>query len=161
MTRLLAGVVVVITGRLASFSREKAAEAVRQAGGKATSSVSKKTGFVVAGENVGSKCDKAVELDPARARLPRPPQRRPRSRPPVIARSDWSGSVSSNPSRPGSRSTPPGRRGGADSQFGEAGKGQVKAIAKFATAYADQNERDYQALVDAVKSGRITAEPGL
>jgi uncharacterized protein (DUF2252 family) len=36
-----------------------------------------------------------------------------------------------------------------------------KAIAKFATAYADQNERDYQALVDAVKSGRITAEPGL
>jgi uncharacterized protein (DUF2252 family) len=36
-----------------------------------------------------------------------------------------------------------------------------KAIAKFATAYADQNERDHQALVDAVKSGRITAEPGL
>jgi uncharacterized protein (DUF2252 family) len=36
-----------------------------------------------------------------------------------------------------------------------------KAIAKFATAYADQNERDYQALIDAVKSGRITAEPGL
>jgi uncharacterized protein (DUF2252 family) len=36
-----------------------------------------------------------------------------------------------------------------------------KAIAKFAFAYADQNERDYEALVDAVKSGRITAEPGL
>jgi uncharacterized protein (DUF2252 family) len=36
-----------------------------------------------------------------------------------------------------------------------------KAIAKFASAYADQNERDYQALVDAVKSGRITAEQGL
>jgi uncharacterized protein (DUF2252 family) len=36
-----------------------------------------------------------------------------------------------------------------------------KAIAKFATAYADQNERDYQELLDAVKSGRITAEPGL
>jgi uncharacterized protein (DUF2252 family) len=36
-----------------------------------------------------------------------------------------------------------------------------KAIAKFATAYADQNERDYQALIDAVKSGRINAEPGL
>jgi uncharacterized protein (DUF2252 family) len=36
-----------------------------------------------------------------------------------------------------------------------------KAIAKFATVYADQNERDHQALVDAVKSGRITAEPGL
>jgi uncharacterized protein (DUF2252 family) len=36
-----------------------------------------------------------------------------------------------------------------------------KAIAKFAVAYADQNERDYQALVDAVKSGRITAELGV
>jgi uncharacterized protein (DUF2252 family) len=36
-----------------------------------------------------------------------------------------------------------------------------KAIAKFAFAYADQNERDHQALVDAVKSGRITAEQGL
>ena len=36
-----------------------------------------------------------------------------------------------------------------------------RAIAKFAAAYADQNERDYQALVDAAKSGRITAEHGL
>ena len=36
-----------------------------------------------------------------------------------------------------------------------------RAIAKFAAAYADQNERDHQALVDAVKSGRITAEQGL
>jgi uncharacterized protein (DUF2252 family) len=36
-----------------------------------------------------------------------------------------------------------------------------RAIVKFAPAYADQNERDYQALVDAVKSGRITAEQGL
>jgi uncharacterized protein (DUF2252 family) len=36
-----------------------------------------------------------------------------------------------------------------------------RAVADFATAYADQNERDHQALVDAVKSGRITAEPGL
>ncbi len=60
--RLLAGVSVVITGTLAEFSREEAAEAVRQAGGKVTSSVSKKTDFVVAGENAGSKYDKAVEL---------------------------------------------------------------------------------------------------
>jgi len=60
--RLLAGVSVVITGTLAEFSRDEAAEAVRQAGGKVTSSVSKKTGFVVAGENAGSKYDKAVEL---------------------------------------------------------------------------------------------------
>jgi uncharacterized protein (DUF2252 family) len=36
-----------------------------------------------------------------------------------------------------------------------------RAITKFAAAYADQNERDYHALVDAVKSGRITAEPGV
>ena len=36
-----------------------------------------------------------------------------------------------------------------------------RAITKFAAAYADQNERDHQGLVDAVKSGRITAEPGV
>ena len=60
--RLLAGVSVVITGTLPDFSREEAGEAVRQAGGKVTSSVSKKTDFVVAGENAGSKYDKAVEL---------------------------------------------------------------------------------------------------
>ncbi len=60
--RLLAGVSVVITGTLAGLSRDEAAEAVRQAGGKVTSSVSKKTDFVVAGENAGSKYDKAVEL---------------------------------------------------------------------------------------------------
>jgi DNA ligase (NAD+) len=60
--RVLAGVSVVITGTLAELSRDEAAEAVRQAGGKVTSSVSKKTGFVVAGENAGSKYDKAVEL---------------------------------------------------------------------------------------------------
>jgi DNA ligase (NAD+) len=60
--RLLAGVSVVITGTLPGFSREEAAEAVRQAGGKVTASVSKKTGFVVAGESAGSKYDKAVEL---------------------------------------------------------------------------------------------------
>jgi DNA ligase (NAD+) len=60
--RALAGVSVVITGTLPEFSRDEAAEAVRQAGGKVTSSVSKKTDFVVAGENAGSKYDKAVEL---------------------------------------------------------------------------------------------------
>ena len=60
--RLLAGVTVVVTGTLAGFSRDEAAEAVRAAGGKVTSSVSKKTDFVVAGENAGSKYDKAVEL---------------------------------------------------------------------------------------------------
>jgi DNA ligase (NAD+) len=61
-SRLLAGVTVVITGTLAKFSRDEAAEAVRAAGGKVSSSVSKKTAFVVAGENPGAKHDKAVEL---------------------------------------------------------------------------------------------------
>ena len=51
---------MVITGSLAEFSRDEAAEAVRAAGGKVTGSVSKKTGFVVAGENPGAKYDKAV-----------------------------------------------------------------------------------------------------
>jgi DNA ligase (NAD+) len=60
--RLLAGVTVVITGTLAGLSRDEAGEAVRAAGGKVSSSVSKKTHFVVAGENAGSKYDKAVEL---------------------------------------------------------------------------------------------------
>jgi DNA ligase (NAD+) len=61
-SRLLAGVTVVITGTLGGLTRDEAAEAVRAAGGKVASSVSKKTGYVVAGENAGSKYDKAVEL---------------------------------------------------------------------------------------------------
>jgi DNA ligase (NAD+) len=60
--RLLAGIAVVVTGTLDGFSREEAAEAIRAAGGKVTSSVSRKTSFVVAGQNAGSKHDKAVEL---------------------------------------------------------------------------------------------------
>jgi len=60
--RLLAGVSVVVTGTLGGMTRDEAGEAIRQAGGKVTSSVSKKTNFVVAGENAGSKYDKAVEL---------------------------------------------------------------------------------------------------
>jgi DNA ligase (NAD+) len=60
--RLLAGVTVVITGTLPSMTRDEAAEAVRAAGGKVSASVSKKTSYVVAGENAGSKYDKAVEL---------------------------------------------------------------------------------------------------
>ena len=36
-----------------------------------------------------------------------------------------------------------------------------RAIVQFAAAYADQNERDHQALLDAIAAGRITAEPGL
>jgi DNA ligase (NAD+) len=58
----LAGVTVVITGTLPNLTRDEAAEAVRAAGGKVSSSVSKKTSYLVAGENAGSKYDKAVEL---------------------------------------------------------------------------------------------------
>jgi DNA ligase (NAD+) len=61
-SRLLAGVTVVITGTLPGLSRDEAAESVRAAGGKVSSSVSKKTSFVVAGDEPGSKYDKAVEL---------------------------------------------------------------------------------------------------
>lgn len=56
------GMTVVITGTLEHFSRAEAEEAVRRAGGKAASSVSKKTALVVAGESAGSKLDKANAL---------------------------------------------------------------------------------------------------
>lgn len=58
----LTGSVVVITGTLPTLSREDAEGRVRAAGGKAASSVSKKTTFVVAGEAAGSKLAKAQEL---------------------------------------------------------------------------------------------------
>jgi DNA ligase (NAD+) len=58
----LAGVTVVITGTLDGFTRDEATEAVTARGGKVASSVSKKTGFLVAGENAGSKYDKALAL---------------------------------------------------------------------------------------------------
>jgi DNA ligase (NAD+) len=58
----LAGLTVVITGSLEEYSRDGAAEAVTSRGGKVTSSVSKKTSFVVVGESPGSKYDKAVSL---------------------------------------------------------------------------------------------------
>ncbi|MBI3572367.1 NAD-dependent DNA ligase LigA [Candidatus Kaiserbacteria bacterium] len=58
----LTGLTVVITGTLPTLSREEAEARVRKAGGKAASSVSKKTAFVVAGENPGSKFDKAKQL---------------------------------------------------------------------------------------------------
>jgi DNA ligase (NAD+) len=58
----LAGVSVVITGSLPGYTRDGAAEAVTIRGGKVSSSVSKKTDFVVVGENPGSKFDRAQEL---------------------------------------------------------------------------------------------------
>ena len=53
---------VVVTGTLPSLSREEAEELIRQNGGKASSSVSKKTTFVLAGEAAGSKLTKAQAL---------------------------------------------------------------------------------------------------
>jgi DNA ligase (NAD+) len=60
--RPLEGVSVVITGSLESHSRDSATAAVQALGGKVSSSVSKKTGFVVFGDSPGSKYDKAVKL---------------------------------------------------------------------------------------------------
>jgi DNA ligase (NAD+) len=58
----LAGVTVVITGTLEAMTREAAAEAVQALGGKVAGSVSKKTDFLIAGANAGSKYDKALAL---------------------------------------------------------------------------------------------------
>jgi DNA ligase (NAD+) len=58
----LAGVTVVLTGTLAELTREEAAESITALGGKVSGSVSKKTSFVVAGDNPGSKLDKASSL---------------------------------------------------------------------------------------------------
>ncbi len=60
--RPLEGMTVVVTGTLASYSRDQATEAVTSRGGKVSGSVSKKTAFVVVGENPGSKYDKALQL---------------------------------------------------------------------------------------------------
>jgi DNA ligase (NAD+) len=60
--RTLAGLTVVVTGSLEGFSRDEAKEAIVARGGKASGSVSKKTNFVVVGDNAGSKADKAEQL---------------------------------------------------------------------------------------------------
>ena len=59
---LLAGKTFVLTGTLAHHSREAATELIEKAGGKVSGSVSKKTSFVVAGEDAGSKLTKAKDL---------------------------------------------------------------------------------------------------
>jgi DNA ligase (NAD+) len=58
----LSGKTVVVTGTLQGFDRQAAEEAIRAAGGKAGGSVSKKTNYLVAGDNAGSKLVKAQEL---------------------------------------------------------------------------------------------------
>ena len=60
--RRFAGMTFVLTGALSRFTREEAGEMIEQRGGKSASSVSKKTTYVVAGENAGSKLKKAQDL---------------------------------------------------------------------------------------------------
>ena len=59
----LQGKTFVLTGTLAAFTREEAEEILRGLGARVTSSVSKKTDYVVAGENPGSKYQKALDLN--------------------------------------------------------------------------------------------------
>lgn len=58
-----AGMTFVLTGALEKFTRDEAGEMIEKRGGKASGSVSKKTTYVVAGENAGSKLRKAQELN--------------------------------------------------------------------------------------------------
>jgi DNA ligase (NAD+) len=58
----LAGITFVLTGTLPNLTRDDAKHRIENAGGKVAGSVSKKTNYVVAGEEAGSKLDKAHEL---------------------------------------------------------------------------------------------------
>ncbi|MBT2555214.1 NAD-dependent DNA ligase LigA [Arthrobacter sp. ISL-5] len=60
--RTLEGLTIVVTGTLPGFSRDEAKEAILIRGGKAAGSVSKNTSYLVAGENAGTKLDKAEQL---------------------------------------------------------------------------------------------------
>ena len=58
----LSGKTLVVTGSLERFTRQQAEEAIRRAGGRASGSISKKTDYLVAGAEAGSKLDKATKL---------------------------------------------------------------------------------------------------
>ena len=60
--RTLEGKTLVVTGSLVNYSRDSVKEAIISRGGKAAGSVSKKTDYVVVGDNPGSKADKAEQL---------------------------------------------------------------------------------------------------
>lgn len=62
LAQTLAGLTVVVTGSIPGYTRDGATQAIVDRGGKASSSVSSRTDFVVAGEKAGSKFDKAVSL---------------------------------------------------------------------------------------------------
>jgi len=59
----LKGLTFVLTGTLQSLTRDEASEIIKKMGGKTSSSVSKNTSYVIAGENAGSKLDKAQNLN--------------------------------------------------------------------------------------------------
>ena len=93
--RTLEGLTIVVTGSLEGFSRDEAKEAILARGGKASGSVSKKTDYVVVGDNAGSKADKAERArraGPRRGRLPAPARARARPTdqlcPSVVATTD-------------------------------------------------------------------------
>ena len=94
-----------LTGTLAHFTRDEAKKMIEDAGGKVTGSVSKKTDYVVAGADAGSKLDKAKELgvpvidekemekiSPPEARSSAPPSSVPKS-PAAILAELWSHSL--------------------------------------------------------------------
>jgi DNA ligase (NAD+) len=59
----LSGLTIVVTGSLAKYKREDIEELIVKLGGRASGSVSKKTSFVVAGADAGSKLEKAKSLN--------------------------------------------------------------------------------------------------
>ena len=59
---MLSGKTLVLTGTLPDLTREEATERILAAGGRVTTSVSKKTDYVIAGESPGSKLEKAERL---------------------------------------------------------------------------------------------------
>jgi DNA ligase (NAD+) len=61
-TGVFRGKTFVLTGTLPTLSRDQASERIREAGGNVTGAVSKNTDYLLAGENAGSKLDKAREL---------------------------------------------------------------------------------------------------
>jgi len=60
---VLSGMIIVVTGKLKTFTRQQIEQMIKDHGGKVSSSISKKTTFLIAGENAGSKLEKAQKLD--------------------------------------------------------------------------------------------------
>ena len=60
--KIFSGKTFVLTGTLSEYTRDEASEIIERLGGKTSSSVSKKTSYLLAGENAGSKYDKATAL---------------------------------------------------------------------------------------------------